>query len=226
MARLYAIADLEALERAGLPLVGFVEAVLCAHPSYVQLRDKRGPSRRTLEALRSLVAPCRAAGVPLVANDRLDLALASGADALHLGQTDLPVTDAARVVRERGAALRLGVSTHTDSDLDQALGEYSLSYAAIGPIFSTTNKTGPEGPAPVVGLEALVRRSARAKALRPDIELVAIGGITLERAPFVGNVVEHVAVIGALLPPAGLTGASALAGTRETAGAFARALAG
>jgi len=194
---LYAIADVEALARHGLDLEPFARAVLAARPAALQLRDKRSGAREVLARLRLLAPLCAEAGVPLFANDRADLAVLGEAAGVHLGQTDLP----ADLVRGRWPELAVGVSTHTDDQLDRALEVPGLAYVAIGPIFPTASKTGDEGPAPTVGLLRLVERARRARERRPEVAVLAIGGIDLQRAPVVSSVADAIAVIGALLPP-------------------------
>jgi len=102
----------------------------------------------------------------LVVNDRIDIALAVGADGVHLGQTDVPIGDARAISGE----LAIGVSTH---DLDQVVRAVAQrpAYIAYGPIFATTTKANPD---PVQGIDAL----RRAVIAAGDIPVVAIGGIT------------------------------------------------
>lgn len=110
---------------------------------------------------------CTELGAALVINDRVDIALTVGADAVHLGQTDLPIAEARRIA---GTRLAYGISTHNLQQVRAAVAEQP-DYIAYGPVFSTTTKLDPD---PVVGLEAL--RSAVQVA--GDIPVVAIGGIT------------------------------------------------
>jgi thiamine-phosphate pyrophosphorylase len=114
---------------------------------------------------------CSAAGACLIVNDRIDIALAVGADGVHLGQTDIPLADACALV---GTRLAIGVSTH---DLQQVLRAVDLApaYIAYGPVFATTTK---ENPDPVQGIPAL----AAAVKAAGSIPVVAIGGITRHAA--------------------------------------------
>jgi thiamine-phosphate pyrophosphorylase len=126
--------------------------------------------------------------VPTCVNDRVDVALAVGADACHIGQDDLPL-GAARVAA--AGRLRLGVSTHS---LEQARAAAAggADYLGFGPIFPTRSKVNPD---PVVGLDAL---RAVVRAVR--VPVVAIGGITLERVDDVAAAgAAAAAVIGAVL---------------------------
>ena len=132
----------------------------------VQLRVKHAPDRAALRWGEAIREATRHAGVRFVMNDRFDLALALGADAVHLGQEDLPP---ARVRAAAGPALAIGRSTHDDAELARARGE-PVDYVAFGPVFGTASKQTPHAAR---GLERL---AAAAAAMRPR-PLVAIGGI-------------------------------------------------
>lgn len=139
----------------------------------IQLRDKTASPRDFYEAALVAMKIARALNVRIIINDRLDVAAAVRADGVHLGQDDLP-PDRARAVLPQGAII--GFSTH---NLKQALEADSTSadYIAFGPVFATSTK---ENPDPVVGLDQLAE--IKRHVSKP---LVAIGGITLERAPSV-----------------------------------------
>jgi thiamine-phosphate pyrophosphorylase len=195
MRGLYAIADVEALDRHALDPVRFAEAILAARPAALQLRDKQGGARRTLDLLRAIVPLAARAGVPFFANDRPDLALLARCDGVHVGQEDLPVA----LVRKVAPGLRAGLSTHDAAQVEDAL-EAGPDYLAIGPIFATSSK---DRPSPVVGLDGLEALGARVRAGRPGLPVVAIGGVTLATAARVGALADAVAVIAALLPGPG-----------------------
>jgi thiamine-phosphate pyrophosphorylase len=132
---------------------------------------------------------CRQARVPLIIDDRADIALLLHAG-LHVGQDDLPPRDARGLI---GAEAVLGYSTHNREQLAAAAQE-PVSYLAIGPVFATQSKVNPD---PVVGVLRL--REWRRLTDKP---LVAIGGITRENARSVLDAgADSVAVIGDLLPP-------------------------
>lgn len=188
MRGLYAIVDIDALVARRLSPLSFAEAVLSARPPLLQLRNKTGSARDTLELLRALAPLCRRVGTRLFANDRPDLALLAGADGVHLGQSDLPIESARRVA----PGLLVGLSTHSLPELEAALRERP-SYVAFGPVFDTVSKRNPER---VVGVDALAQAGERARAA--GIPLVAIGGIDLERARLVAPHAELGAVIAAL----------------------------
>jgi thiamine-phosphate pyrophosphorylase len=147
-----------------------------------------------LDAATRIVAAAHARGATVVINDRADIAKLSGADGVHVGQDDLAPAAVRGIV---GADAIVGLSTHTVEQLDRAAGQ-PVTYLAIGPVFGTTSKdTGYDA----VGLD-MVRKASRRAAER-GVPLVAIGGITLDRAR---SVIEagaaSVAVIGDLLSSA------------------------
>ena len=191
MRGLYPIVDATTLAARNVDPVAFAQAVLSARPAALQLRAKDLPPRDTLGLLRALAPLCHSHGVPLVANDRPDLALLAGCDMVHVGQTDMPIDR----VRRIAPTLGVGVSTHTLEQLDAALATRP-AYVAFGPVFETGSKVGAD---PVVGLAEV--RKAAARAHVASVALVAIGGITLERAASLVGLVDAVAVIADLLPP-------------------------
>jgi len=193
MRGLYPIVDVTTLTARGIDPVAFAQALLEARPAALQLRAKDLPPRDTLGLLRALASLCHNVGVSLVGNDRPDLALLAGCDLVHVGQTDMPVDR----VRRIAPTLGVGLSTHTLDQLDAALA-VRPDYVAFGPVFETASKRQPD---PVVGLAELRKASARAALAK--VPLVAIGGITFERAPALVGLVDAVAVIGDLVPDEG-----------------------
>ncbi|MFO0678128.1 MAG: thiamine phosphate synthase [Polyangiaceae bacterium] len=187
---LYAIADVDSLATRGLDPVTFAEAVVSVRPAALQLRAKSSPPREVLGWLRALACLCRKAKLPLVANDRADLAVLAGCDMVHVGQDDFPVELARRIAPTLG----IGISTHSLEQLRRALAD-APSYVAFGPVFPTRSKRGAD---PVVGTSLLAEAHVLAKAA--GIPLVAIGGITLENAAQVRAHCDAAAVIGGLLP--------------------------
>jgi thiamine-phosphate pyrophosphorylase len=155
----------------------------------VQLREKRLPPREFYREASEALKVARSFGAKLIVNDRADIALALGADGVHLGQDDMP-PEAARALL--GDAAAVGFSTH---NVEQAIeaARLPVTYVAIGPVFATSSK---ERPDPVVGLEGVRRVRAAVGA----VPLVAIGGITAETAPRVLEAgADSLAVIGALV---------------------------
>lgn len=157
----------------------------------LQYRSKTASARALLETSRGLAAELLPRGVSFLVNDRPDVAALSGADGVHVGQEDLPVELARRVV---GPEKWVGVSTHNEEQFREAI-LTSADYVAVGPIFETSTKANPD---PVVGIE-FVRRM-RKLTLKP---LVAIGGVTLEwAAALIEAGADSVAVIGDILKAA------------------------
>ena len=150
-------------------LAEFLEAALRGGVDIVQLREKGLEARDELALLEVVADAARRHGALWAVNDRADVALTAGADVLHLGQDDLPVPAARRIV---GAAPLVGRSTHDRGQVDAADAEPEVDYFCVGPCWPTPTKPG--RPAP--GLD-LVRQAA-ATATRPWF---AIGGIDLDR---------------------------------------------
>jgi thiamine-phosphate pyrophosphorylase len=147
-------------------LAEFADAALAGGVDVVQLREKHLEARDELAALAVLAEVCARHGALLAVNDRADVALAAGADILHLGQDDLPVAWARRVV---GDEVVVGRSTHDEAQATAAANEEGVDYFCTGPCWPTPTKPG--RPAP--GLD-LVRATAAAAPERPWF---AIGGI-------------------------------------------------
>ena len=131
----------------------------------LQIRLKPATTEQLVAVARMARRVCDDAGIPLVVNDRVDIALAVGADAVHLGQTDLPIGDARRI----SGRLAIGVSTHNLEQVRAACAA-GADYIGFGPVFGTTTKQDPD---PVQGIAGL--RGAVGIATVP---VVAIGGIT------------------------------------------------
>lgn len=162
-ARLYLCTD--ARERQG-DLPEFLDAVLAGGVDIVQLRHKGLEARQELEHLAVLRAACARHGALLAVNDRADLAYAAGADILHLGQDDLPVPVARRIV---GQDMLIGRSTHSGEQASAAAAEPGVDYFCAGPVWPTPTKPGRPAPGP-----KLVEYAAGLRTGRPWF---AIGGI-------------------------------------------------
>jgi thiamine-phosphate pyrophosphorylase len=173
---------------SGLSHAEQIELLAAGGASLIQLREKRTSPREFYQAALEAVSMARRLGVRIIINDRVDIAIAVKADGVHLGQDDLP-PDRARVLL--GASRIIGFSTHS---LEQALAAdlAPVDYVAIGPVLQTPTK---ERPDPIVGLETV--REIRRCISKP---LVAIGGITLDRARAIVEAgADSIAVIGDLL---------------------------
>jgi len=154
----------------------------------LQYRNKSAPARRYLDSSRELAETLRPRGVSFFVNDRPDVAALAGATGVHVGQEDLDVEQARRVL---GQDKLVGVSTHNLEQFERAAAS-SADYIAVGPIYDTSTKANPD---PVVGVD-LLRRVRRLS----DKPVVAIGGITLEQAAAVIEAgADSVAVISGIL---------------------------
>jgi len=181
---LYVVLDRTAAR--GRDLDDLLAAVIDGGCRMVQLREKEWPSGRLLPVARRLRERCGRAGVTFVVNDRVDLAVAAEADAVHLGQDDLPARVARPLLR---AGMLLGVSTHS-AEQARAAREDGADYVAVGSMFPTATK--PEfqlvGPALIRKLRGEIR-----------VPLVGIGGITHENvADVVRAGADGIAVISAV----------------------------
>jgi thiamine-phosphate pyrophosphorylase len=181
--RLYAITD----DRRSVSHVEQARAFASAGVRLIQIRAKHASGRDLYAMVVAALEAVRGTGALLVVNDRVDVAVAAGADGVHVGQDDLPVTAARELI---GRDRILGVSTHSLQQASKA-NALPVDYVAYGPVFSTGSK---ENPDPIVGLNGVAE--ARAILEKP---LVAIGGISLERAPSVVDAgADSVAVISDL----------------------------
>jgi thiamine-phosphate pyrophosphorylase len=164
---LYAIVDTDLLPAGDVE--GVADGLMGVGVGVLQLRAKSLPSGDFLRLARRLSAMAKRQGVLFIVNDRVDVALGAGAAGVHLGQDDIPVDEARRLLREERI---IGFSTHSLEQARGALGT-SADYISFGPVFSTTTKKKAD---PALGIEALAE--ARGIVGR---KLVAIGGITEER---------------------------------------------
>ena len=183
----YPILDTELLGSRGLGAVAAAETILEAGARILQYRHKLFFSRDNFEEASTIAGFCSQAGALFVMNDRADMAMLLGS-ALHLGQDDLPPSDARRLLP--GAII--GFSTHNERQFREADRE-PVDYIAIGPMFPTASKRNPD---PVVGVDELKR--LRGLTGKP---LVAIGGITRANAAAAWAAgADSVAVIADMIP--------------------------
>ena len=170
-ARLYVVTGAREAER---DLPEFLAAVLGAGADIVQLREKEAEAGDLLRWSEVFRAAADRHGALFVVNDRPDLALAAGADGVHLGQNDLPPAWARRVV---GPGVLIGLSTHAPAEFDAAPSD--ADYVCVGPVYETPTKAG----RPATGLEYVRHAAARERdgsELRPWF---AIGGIDPRTLP-------------------------------------------
>jgi len=184
--RLYVITD-ERVSR-GRSHLQVAEAAILGGADVLQLRDKESSSGRLFQVAMQLRKLTREAKVPLIVNDRLDIALAADADGVHVGQADLPASVARSIL---GPGRILGVSAETVAEA-VAAAEDGADYLGVGPVFEARG-TKPDAGLPL-GLELIaeIRRHCR-------LPIVAIGGINAENARRVRDAgADAVAVISAV----------------------------
>jgi thiamine-phosphate pyrophosphorylase len=177
----------------GRPIVDIVAEAVRGGVTCVQLREKHASTREFIAEARAVqsILDCQDTKIPLIINDRLDVALAVGADGVHLGQSDMALADARRLVGQR---MVIGISTESVNDALAAAAE-GADYLGISPVYATPTKTD---TAPPLGLEGVRRIRAAV-----SVPLVGIGGINQTNA---GSVmlagVDGVAVVSAIVSAA------------------------
>lgn len=183
----YPIIDVDTCRRRALEPLACAEGCLAGGARVLQLRWKDAGSGALLDLARRIVAAGRPFGAAIIINDRADVALLAGAAGVHVGQEDLAVDDARGVAHQ---GLAVGLSTHDTGQVDRALAG-TADYVAVGPVYGTSTK---ETGYTARGLELVRYAAGRGKPI------VAIGGITLERArEIVGAGARGLAVISDLL---------------------------
>ncbi len=166
--KIYPITD---TRLSGLSHAEQVARLIEGGASLIQLRDKLSAPRAFYREAAAALQIARDHGARLIINDRVDIALALKADGVHLGQTDIPVAAARRLLGKKAI---IGFSTHNMEQAKRAA-NLPVDYLAFGPIFPTSTKENPE---PVTGLFAM----SEIATSKGSLPLVAIGGITLENA--------------------------------------------
>ena len=181
--RLHVLTDV----REGRDVLEAVEATLSGGAPCIQVRVKHQTDREHLAFAQAVVDRCRAAGAFCIVNDRVDIALASGADGVHLGADDLPVA-ATRALA--GGRLLVG-GTARDPVTAQRLVDEGADYLGVGPVHATATKDGLPEPFGPAGLQRV------AEAV--TVPVIAISGVTVERVPALRAAGAHgVAVVGAV----------------------------
>jgi len=161
--------------RSGWTLADLADAYLAGGARFIQLRSKHASSGAFLASCADLVERAHKAGAIVIVNDRADIAALSSADGVHVGQEDL---DPASVRKILGGSAIIGISTHTQAQV-RASSRLPVDYIAVGPLFGTSTKdTG----YPAVGTALVGEAAAMIRAADSMTPIVAIGGITLERA--------------------------------------------
>lgn len=165
--RLYAIVDPE--HAGGHALPDLARSVAEGGATLVQLRDKRGGTREMVAQARAIKAALAPLGIPFIVNDRVDVALAAAADGVHLGQEDMAVADARRLL---GPQAIIGWSVKTMAEAQIAPLQH-LTYVAIGAVFPTTSKDNPTH----IGPGGLRQIAVKIRARAPGFAVGAIAGI-------------------------------------------------
>ncbi len=158
----------------------------------VQLRDKHGSTKTMLEEARALIGVLAPRDIPLLINDRVDVALAAEADGVHIGWDDMPPADA-RLLLGKTAIIGLSIKTLAQA---QAAPLDLLDYVAVGGVYGTSSKDNTSAPIGIDGLRAIV---AAVRARKADYPICAIAGINAHNAAdVIGAGADGVAVISAL----------------------------
>jgi len=186
---LYGMVDLSSTKPAVTPR-SLYQPLWAAGVTVLQLRMKEASAAAMLAVLDEILAN-KPAGTQVLVNDRLDVALAAGADGAHLGQDDLPLAAARRICAQHAKpGFVLGISTHNEAQAQAAIAG-GADYIALGPIFQTGSKLNPD---PVVGIDRL-----RHVCQLSPVPVIAIGGISIDLVPAVVTAGAHgVAIIAAV----------------------------
>jgi thiamine-phosphate pyrophosphorylase len=188
--RLYALIDPE--HAGGRDVVELARLAAEGGATTVQLRDKGSTVRSLAERARHIKTALASLGVPFLIDDRVDVALACGADGVHLGQDDMKVEDARRLL---GPSSIIGLSIKTVAEAEEAPVEL-LDYVGIGGVFATSSK---DNPAPPIGVAGLARIIEAVRRRAPNLPACGIAGITRDNAAdTIAAGADGVAVISAI----------------------------
>jgi thiamine-phosphate pyrophosphorylase len=188
--RVYALVDPE--HAGGHALADLARLVAHGGATLVQLRDKRSETRRMVEHARAIKAALAPFNIPLLINDRVDVALACGADGVHVGQGDMAVDDARRLL---GRDAIIGLSIKTTAQAEAAPVDI-LDYVGVGGVFATTSKDNTSAP---IGTAGLARIADILRRRVPGFPVCGIAGIDASNAADVIVAgADGVAVISAL----------------------------
>jgi len=186
---LYGILDPE--RSRGRSLAELARLSVAGGVSLLQLRDKHGATRRMVETALAIKAAIRGMGVPLLVNDRVDVAMAAGADGVHLGQEDMAAEDARRLL---GRDAIIGLTIKTIADVEAAPVSL-IDYACIGGVFDTQSKANPHA----IGIAGWQACAGLMRIRAPGLPIGAIAGIDEANAADVMRAgADGVAIISAL----------------------------
>ena len=188
--RLNVILDPE--HAGGRPLPELARAAVAGGATLLQYRDKTAETGELVATARAILSAIEGSGVPLLVNDRVDVALAAGADGVHIGQSDMAPEDARRLL---GPDPIVGLTVRSMAEAEAAPADL-IDYVGIGGVFATTSKQNKNAP---IGLDGLAEICAFLDARAPDLGRVAIAGITAANSADVIAAGAHgVAVISAV----------------------------
>jgi thiamine-phosphate pyrophosphorylase len=188
--RVYGILDPAATPGADLPMLARLAAQ--GGVTLLQYRDKSADGRLFVERARGILAALAGTNVPLLINDRVDVAIAVGARGVHLGQDDILPRDAHEML---GPSKIIGRTLNNEADIRQMVGE-PVDYACVSGVFPTLHKDYADPP---MGIAGLARLALLSRDIAPDIPVGAIAGITEANAPqVIAAGADGVAVIGAI----------------------------
>ncbi len=197
---LYAIIDPE--RTGGRPMTDLVDQAVAGGITLLQYRDKHGDTRALVDNARALVQRVAASGVPLLINDRVDVALAAGAHGVHVGQDDMVPADARDLL---GPDAIIGLTIKKPDHVAAAPVDL-IDYACIGGVFQTLSKDNPDAP---VGQTGLAELAAALRARAPTLPIGAIAGITADNAAdVIGAGIDGVAVISDIFMADDVAGAA------------------
>lgn len=188
--RVYVILDPEHAQ--GRPLAELARAAVDGGATLLQYRDKTAETGAFVATARAILTAIKGTRVPLLINDRIDVALAAGADGVHIGQTDMGPEDARRLL---GPDPIVGLTVRSMAEAEATPADL-VDYVGIGGVFATSSKQNRNAP---IGLDGLAEISAFLDARAPEVGRVAIAGITADTAAAVIAAGAHgVAVISAV----------------------------
>jgi thiamine-phosphate pyrophosphorylase len=188
--RLYVLID--PAQSGGRDLAELARAAVAGGATLIQYRDKEAGTRTLVARARAIRAALEGSPVPLLINDRVDVALAASADGVHLGQDDMHPNDARRLL---GPDAIVGLTVNTPQQADE-LYRLTADYACVGGVFTTASKDNPDPP---IGIDGLARIAFRVRLAAPGTPVGAIAGINAGNAPgVIGAGADGIAVISAV----------------------------
>ncbi len=176
----------------GRPVLDVVNEAVAGGISVVQIREKNAKTRDFLELAKLLVDQVQSKGIPILINDRIDIALASNAAGVHIGQSDMPVSDARLLLGDKKI---IGLTTPS-LEIFKASVELPVQYLAAGPVYATNTK---KDTAPEWGLEGMKTLRAHLDSIQSKMPLMTIGGINAQNAKGIYDAgVDSIAIVSAI----------------------------